>query len=487
MRLPEKPPNWLEYFQDPTKLAKIVGKMSDANVRDFLGRVSDKYLHWDKFRFEAMPKGLSTNEAWVLVQLGRSQPQELPITFEDSKHLQFLLPPKHQEWLQFIDREASWSGAIITRSVPRDHTRYAVNSLMEEAIASSQLEGAVTTRKRAKELLRSGRKPVTEADRMVVNNYSAMLEIRDLKDENLTKEMICGIHKILVKDMMEASDEGRLRTDEDDVAVWDVRTDERIFVPPPASEVQWRLDEVCKFANTPTKTFVHPLIKAIAIHFAIGYIHPYCDGNGRAARAIFYWFLLKNGYDAFEFLPISRIYVSGPSKYARAYLYTETDRGDLTYFIHYNLQVIVRAIHDLHAYLKSQAAFLREAVELADSHPELNYRQLELIKNALHLPDEAFTTKSHAGKFRITFPTARADLLGLERAGLLTAVQRGRTTFFKPAGDLYDKLKEAKKASIPFKESAKRSDIKTVSKKKQLTKTEPVPDLFSGQDEQDDA
>ena len=45
--------------------------------------------------------------------------------------------------------------------------RYLVNSLMEEAIRSSQLEGATTTRRVAKELLRSGREPKDRGERMI--------------------------------------------------------------------------------------------------------------------------------------------------------------------------------------------------------------------------------------------------------------------------------------------------------------------------------
>ena len=113
-----------------------------------------------------------------------------------------------------------------------------------------------------------------------------------------------------------------------------------------------RRRNLAAFANTNANPFIHPVIKAIALHFAIGFVHPFVDGNGRTARAIFYWYMLKEGYAAFEYLPISRILIRAPMNYARAYLYTETDDGDLTYFNHYQLQAILRAISSLHEYFE---------------------------------------------------------------------------------------------------------------------------------------
>ena len=45
------------------------------------------------------------------------------------------------------------------------------------------------------------------------------------------------------------------------------------------------------------------LIKACIIHFYIGYVHPWLDGNGRMARLVHLWFLIQKGYHATLFLP----------------------------------------------------------------------------------------------------------------------------------------------------------------------------------------
>ncbi len=57
--------------------------------------------------------------------------------------------------------------------------RFLVNSLMEEAIRSSQLEGATTSRRVAKEMLRTGREPRDRGERMIANNYRALQFMRE--------------------------------------------------------------------------------------------------------------------------------------------------------------------------------------------------------------------------------------------------------------------------------------------------------------------
>jgi hypothetical protein len=51
-------------------------------------------------------------------------------------------------------------------------------SLMDEAIASSQIEGAATTRKKAKEMLRENRPPKNRSEKMIANNYITIKRIR---------------------------------------------------------------------------------------------------------------------------------------------------------------------------------------------------------------------------------------------------------------------------------------------------------------------
>jgi Fic family protein len=424
-----------------------------------------------------MPTGVDPSIAWVAVALSRQHKQEVPLQAYGGARLNYWIPPQHLEWLSTIDQRAGGSiGARHPQPIKDDDNRYLFNSLMEEAIASSQLEGASTTREVAKELLRSGRRPRDRAEQMIYNNYRAIMEIRDLKRSNMTPALLCHLQQILTADTLDKPDAaGRFRWPDEAVRVVDA-FDNVLYTPPPGETVEQRIKEICDFANTRTSPFIHPVLKAIALHFAIGFVHPFVDGNGRTARALFYWFMLKNDYWMFEYLPISRIINAAPVKYARAYLYTETDGGDLTYFNDYHLKVVIRAINELHDYLARQQKQKAEVERLLEDYPQLNYRQKAVIVDAIKHPNQRYTVQEHRGKFRVAYNTASADLTTLRSLGLLEQTARpggGKGRAFRAAHDLIKRLKKP-----PPQERKKERAQPAARVRRRTTQQKDQPSLF---------
>jgi Fic family protein len=196
------------------------------------------------------------------------------------------------------------------------------------------------------------------------------------------------------------------------------------------------------FANQPPhgKEFVHPLVKAAILHFWLAYEHPFVDGNGRTARALFYWFMLKSGYWLFEFLTISRIIADGPMRYYRSFLHSEHDDNDLTYSIMCLLDVTNRSLRALRKYLAEKQAEQKATAIALSAFPDLNDRQRAIIANALTHADEVYTFLSHRESHGISQLTARSDLIELARKGLLMEGKLGRQRCFFPAVDLAKKL-----------------------------------------------
>lgn len=130
--------------------------------------------------------------------------------------------------------------------------------------------------------------------------------------------------------------------------------------------------------------------------------------------------MLSQGYWLTKFLTISAILKKAPGQYTAAFQYTETDENDLTYFLIYQLEVIVGAIKELHGYLDRKIAEVQEAERLAKVQG-LNHRQLALLGNAMWNAGTGFTIRSHATSHAVVYQTARSDLFGLVAAGLLEA------------------------------------------------------------------
>ncbi len=440
MRLPAIPPSFRRLFQeaaeDPARLSTVLTLAAPGATKD--------YLHWDDMRHRRPPADLTVHEWWLGVRWARvGQFRDLPLLATDGSVFHYGLTDRALQYLHEIDQRAS--GEIVLSEVvtdPGTRRRYMIDSLMEEAIASSQIEGASTTRKVAKDMLRSGRHPRDISEQMIVNNYRAVMRIGELRAVPLTPEVVLELHRILTDGTLEnPTAAGRLQAPGDErVKVVDPADDTVLHVPPPAAELPDRLAALCSFANVEvTEPFIHPVIRAIVVHLWLAYDHPFEDGNGRTARALFYWVMANQRYWLTEYLSISRLLNRARSQYRRAFLLTETDDFDATYFILYQLEVIVRAIDDLHSHLRVKMRQLRETEELLRGS-DLNHRQLAVLGYALRHPDADFTYASHARSHRVVRQSARRDLLELEANGYLASRRVGRTIHFRPVPSLAERV-----------------------------------------------
>ena len=439
MKMPEKPPGMrdiLTQTTDQEKIRRIMGLGYDLPI-------PHKYLHWDKLRHLKPPEGFSHDEWWAALKL-RRQVQAKLVPLRDSRGNPFVYSTVDPvgEILQKIDQGA---GGLIRMpdqvANPDTKDQYYVDSLIREAITSSQLEGAATTRTVAKEMIRTGRPPRDKSEQMILNNFFTMRRISALKDKPLSTELVLEIHRIITeKTLDQDSATGRVRLPNEQIVVGDMYG-EVFHDPPLAEQLSERMDLMCNFANEKIPdAFVHPVLRSIILHFWLAYDHPFVDGNGRVARALFYWSMLRHGYWLFEFISISQILLRAPAKYGRAFLYTETDDNDLTYFILHQLDVIRRAIDGLHDYVARKTAALQAAERRLRGITVLNPRQQALVGHALRHPQQRYTFRSHQMSHNVAYQTARTDLLDLENRGLLTGRKVGKTWHFTPAPDLEERL-----------------------------------------------
>lgn len=439
MKKPKSPPELDTIWQQIKVVPELV-----SNVFDVISRpIPNDYLHWDKLRYHTPPKGLKSEHWWLATKKQRqSLFKELPLMDTEKRSFQFLTNDFMTETLHHIDQS---SNTLSQMSEPIRNiemkNRYYVNSLIQEAFTSSQLEGAATTRLVAKEMIRTGRPACDKSEQMILNNFSAMKRINKLKDEPLSKELVFEIHQTVTDRTMNASSaSGRFRRANEDVRVIDIYN-EVFHDPPPTNQLEQRMESMCDFANGKTPDyFIHPVVRAVILHFWLSYDHPFIDGNGRTARSLFYWLMLRHRYWLFEYVSISQIIVRAPAKYARAFLYTETDDNDLTYFIIYHLNVIRQAIKAFYEYVERKTKKLQVIENQLRGVTTLNPRQRALISHALRHPRQRYTIKSHQISHNVVYQTARTDLLDLEKRGLVSCRKISKAWYFSPVSDLEQKL-----------------------------------------------
>ncbi len=453
MQLPVDPPRiepllTATLAQNPALASRLLSQSIDVDAQG-------RYLHWDKLRHLQPPEGLSAEQWWLGIKLARRKNyRSLPLFDKNGQPFQYGLPGEVQRELHWLDRYAAGSiQAEPAIANSEQQKTFLIRSLIEESINSSQLEGASTTQNVAREMIRSGREPRDRSERMIANNYVAMQFIREHRNDPLTSSMVCELQRMLTLGTLDSEDQaGRLRRPDERIEVVDNLSHVVLHTPPPAEQLPERLQRLCDFANADSTLpdahggFLHPVVKAVALHFMLGYDHPFCDGNGRTARALFYWAMAREGYWLTEFISISKIIKQAPTQYGRAYLHTETDDNDLSYFLIHQLEVVRKAVDTLHDYLRNKVRDIGEAEQMLTLNPrlagKLNFRQIALLRHALKHPRFAYVIDEHQRSHGVSYDIARKDLLAMaDTFRLLNKTREGKRYLFVVPDDLEQRLK----------------------------------------------
>lgn len=418
-------------------IKKALAILTSPEYSGILSKIDDEYLYWDRVKY-LVPKDIDPAIFWHAVKLKRSM-NRMDISFGSLK-FHFTVTGKMQQMLHEFD--LNFGGSLGSSSVipEKDHKIYLTSSIMEEAIASSQMEGASTTRRVAKDMLRTRMKPVNKSQQMIANNYATIQYLAEHKDEDFSLDQLLTIHYLIASKTLDNPDnEGALRKG-DNIFVMDNINGEIVHTPPSADSLESLLDALCRFANNRSdEPFIHPIIKGIIIHFMLAYLHPFVDGNGRTARSLVYWYMLKNGYWLTEYLSISRVIYRSKTKYEKAYLYAEADGLDLSYFIMYNLTVMKRSYADLKSYLQRKAQ-QRQSLQITSSL--VNERQAQIIQMFRDNPRMLVTAKELTSRFAVSTKTLRADLQHLAGIGLLEERPvNKRMMGYTQAADIEEKIK----------------------------------------------
>ncbi len=410
---------------DKKTLVYALLKGSDAEITPIVNKVNADYEYWDKVKYKPLPKGYTPQMLWTHVKASRLRGM---MTVWDKYGISLCITSQMQRICHDFDMKfgSFWEGDNDAKSPEKKY--YLSSSLMEEAIYSSKMEGASTTRVVAKEMLRKKKSPQNKAQQMIVNNYNTIQYIVDHKDDPLTEEGLLYIHRLMTEKTLDNPDDaGRFRIN-DKVVVADMVEGDIIYTPPTFEDIPEFIETLCDFFNNDnSSTFIHPIIKGIIVHFMLAYMHPFVDGNGRTARALFYWYMLKENYKLTEYMSISRVIAKSKSSYEKAFQYTENDGNDMSYFVAYNLKALETSFQQLRDYIQRKQQE-KKAASTFMMAGNINYRQAIVLQRLKDEPDTIFTVKDVQELFSVSSMTARKDLADLVKQGYLTEIAINKVT-----------------------------------------------------------
>jgi Fic family protein len=409
---------------------------------------SNHYYTWEKFK-RRLPqpriKNCHLEEVWFAITLLRKSLSFKTIVRNEKKQPYFLYKlTKGERILHNLDllagRQIFSSDANFNFNLRSALKR---SSLMEEAIASAILEGAHTTRKAAKKMLIENNKPRNKSEVMILNNYITMSLIEtEYQYQAMDVKLLSRLHLLLTKNDpdIDKNKRGQYRTDADNIAIGDYHG-ALAYIPPKAAFLQKEVKRFLSYLNDQDEdknNYLHPVIKAIIIHFWTAILHPFVDGNGRLARCLFYWYLLKNGYQAIAYIPISTAILKSPVQYANAYLQSEQDGLNMTYFYDYHLDKIQVAINNFNQYLQTKINSINPWEQKLKHKGFTNHRHIQVLAYLLSSKAAYITRKSYMNITGVERITTAKDLKILVGQKWLRPIKEGRTIVYYPTGKLTD-------------------------------------------------
>ena len=410
---------------DKKTLVNALLKGIDPNIMPVVDKVNADYEYWDKAKYKKLPEGFTPQMLWANVKASRLRSM-IPVWNKYSINL--CVTSQMQRLCHEFDIKfgSFWEVEGDTQSSEKKY--YLSSSLMEEAIYSSKMEGASTTRIVAKDMLRKKKSPQNKSQQMIVNNYNTIQYIVEHKDEPLTEELLLTIHRLMTEKTLDnPEDAGRFRTN-DKVVVADMVEGDIIYTPPSFQEIPEFVESLCDFFNNDNpRTFIHPIIRGIIVHFMLAFMHPFVDGNGRTARALFYWYMLKEGYKLTEYMSISRVIAKSKSNYEKAFRYVENDGNDMGYFVAYNLGALEISFQQLRDYIQRKQRE-KSAASSFMMAGNINQRQALVLQRLKEEPETIFTVKDVQEQFSVSSMTARKDLSDLVKQGYMTEIALNKVT-----------------------------------------------------------
>ena len=410
---------------DRKTLVNALLKGIDPNIMPVVDKVNADYEYWDKAKYKKLPEGFTPQMLWTNVKASRLR-STIPVW--NKYGINLCVTSQMQRLCHEFDMKFGSFWEVEGDSQSAEKKYYLSSSLMEEAIYSSKMEGASTTRIVAKDMLRKKKSPQNKSQQMIVNNYNTIQYIVEHKEQPLTEELLLTIHRLMTEKTLDnPEDAGRFRTN-DKVVVADMVEGDIIYTPPSFQEIPEFVESLCNFFNNDNpRTFIHPIIRGIIVHFMLAFMHPFVDGNGRTARALFYWYMLKEGYKLTEYMSISRVIAKSKANYEKSFRYVENDGNDMGYFVAYNLKALETSFQQLREYIQRKQQE-KKAASTFMMAGNINYRQAIVLQRLKDEPDTIFTVKDVQEQFSVSTMTARKDLADLVQQGYLTEIAINKVT-----------------------------------------------------------
>ncbi|MCL1833278.1 MAG: Fic family protein [Leptospirales bacterium] len=370
----------------------------------------------------------------------------------------------NEKSLNLLGKCYAYIKSMLNIPISPDYHRLLLSvSLNKGALATTAIEGNTLTEEELAQVqsgkdIAQSRKYQQQEVENILSAFNVILDelIMEKSPEIISPGMIRRFNLMVGKNIGEAfgGDPGQFR--KRNVVVGAYR-------PPSFEMVEELVQKLCDwlmrhFHYTRNQNFDEAVIEAIVTHVYIAWIHPFLDGNGRTARLLEFYLLMRAGVPSIASHILSNHYNNTRSEYYRQ-LQRSAETGDLSAFIQYSLEGFCDGLENtveiIHKYQTEIVwkNYVHDVVEKMQNDGKSRKTLTRLRHLAYHIPGDKFCSiddirilnKDIAEEYRkLNLITLRRDLDLLAGKGLLKSDKNG----FRANYELLHVF--LPKASVPF-------------------------------------
>ena len=322
----------------------------------------------------------------------------------------------------------SLSAARVLLTPQQSARLYGAKAMEEEIVSTFRIEQVDTSRESVRRIL-SGQAPKNDEEHRIYGMKLGLEFIADVS-HTITEENLFRLYQMTIGDFL---------PEEDRLLPGNLYRHDSVYIVGGKVEhtgLPWQrlpayMAELVAFAAE--KATQNDLVKAAILHFALAYLHPYFDGNGRMARLLHLWYLVQRGYSSALFVPMSRFIEESRSRYYKAYTLVEQNQQisgmlDVTPFLTYFAESVYSRLGEGQPQPRTLQAFDEALRQGKVTEKERALWQFVLTAYG----DEEFSTKRLEKDFGdAAYATIRSFVLKFERLGFLTSVRYGNRVKYR--------------------------------------------------------
>ena len=300
--------------------------------------------------------------------------------------------------------------------------KYGMKAMEEEIYSTLDIENIKSSRNSIRDILK-GYSPKNDDENRIYGMKKGLEFISDRKNK-ITEENLNKLYNLVVGDFLE--EENKLLPGNfyrhDEVYILGTKTEHKGIS---STKLKKYMEDLIEFINR--EDDFNDLWKGAVIHFYMGYIHPYFDGNGRTARFLHLWYLVQRGYSSALFIPFSSYINEEKSKYYNGYTLAEQNKDisgetDITPFISYFIENVYNKMGNREIKNDIMEKYQEMLLEGKVTEKEKNLWNFILSVYG----NGEFSTKQLEKDFRdVAYATVRNFVMKFEEMGLLLSQKYG--------------------------------------------------------------